>query len=52
MSNLYHRAALAHATRIAKIFTEKPQYQSIVRAAQTQMQLSLEAIAIDDGDDF
>jgi hypothetical protein len=52
MSNLYHRAALDHATRIVKIFTGKPQYQSIVRAAQVQMQLSLEAIALDDGEDF
>jgi uncharacterized heparinase superfamily protein len=52
MTNLYHRARLLHRNRIVQLFAGKPGRESIVREAQTQIQESLDAIAIDDGEDF
>ena len=52
MTNLYHRARIEHRTRIIKIFTGRPRFESIVREAQAAIAKSLDAIALDDGEDF
>jgi uncharacterized heparinase superfamily protein len=52
MTNLYHRARLAHRNRIVQLFAGKPGRESIVREAQAAIVESLDAIALNDGDDF
>jgi hypothetical protein len=49
--SLYHKARIKHREKIIRIFAGKPGSESIVREAQENIRASLEAIAVDNGED-